>query len=71
MIDELDKSIREGVSGVQGIRTVNELLNFCWTKKGKPEAQMGKHDDLVISLGIGKYVRQYAPLEVNLPVYLG
>lgn len=60
LIEELDTSIREGVSGVQGIRTVNELLNFCWSKSGKPEAQSGKHDDLVIALGIGRYVRQHS-----------
>lgn len=70
LIEELDTSIREGVSGVQGIRTVNELLNFCWSKSGKAEAQSGKHDDLVISLGIGRYVRQHGFSEVDLPVLL-
>nr|BDD47581.1 hypothetical protein 15 [bacterium] len=71
LIDELDKSIREGVSGVQGIRTVNELLSFAWSRKGKAEAQTGKHDDLVISLGIGRYVRQYGARDVDFPVFLG
>ena len=70
LIEELDTSIREGVSGVQGIRTVNELLNFCWSKSGKPEAQSGKHDDLVIALGIGRYVRQHSISEVDFPVLL-
>lgn len=69
LIDELDKSIREGVSGVQGIRTVNELLNFTWSKKGKPEAPAGKHDDLVMSLGIGRFVRSYTPPDVDLPIH--
>lgn len=70
LIEELDTSIREGVSGVHGIRTVNELLNFCWSKSGKPEAQSGKHDDLVIALGIGRYVRQHGISEVDFPVIL-
>ena len=70
LIEELDTSIREGVSGVQGIRTVNELLNFCWSKSGKAEAQSGKHDDLVIALGIGRYVRQHGFSEVDFPVIL-
>lgn len=71
LIDELDKSIREGVSGIQGIRTVNELLSFCWSRKGKAEAMSGKHDDLVMSLGIGRYVRQYGIREVDFPVVFG
>lgn len=70
LIDELDKSLREGVGGVQGIRTVNELLNFCWSRSGKAEAQSGKHDDLVIALGIGRYVRQHSVREVDFPVLL-
>ena len=69
LIDELDKSIREGVCGVQGIRTVNELLNFTWSRKGKAEASQGKHDDLVMSLGIGRFVRSYTAPDVDLPIY--
>jgi len=57
VIEELDRSIREETVGVQGIRTVNELLHFAWSKNGKAEAQPGKHDNLIISLGIGRYVR--------------
>jgi len=71
LIDELEKSIREGVSGVQGIRTVNELLSFTWSKKGKAEAPHGKHDDLVMSLGIGRFVRSYTSVDVDLPVVFG
>lgn len=67
LIDELDKSIREGVSGIQGIRTVNELLHFTWTKKGKAEAGVGKHDDLVMALGIGRFVRQFYTSDIILP----
>lgn len=70
LIDELGKSIREGVVGVQGIRTVNELLNFTWSKKSKPEALVGKHDDLVMSLGIGRFVRAYMPQEVYISPHI-
>lgn len=68
LIDELESSIRENVVGVRGIRTVNELLNFAWNKAGKAEANPGAHDDLVISLGIGRYVRKTSLVAVDLPV---
>lgn len=71
IIEELDRSIRDETIGVQGIRTINELLHFAWSRKGKAEAQTGKHDDLVMSLGIGRYVRQYTLPGVDLPVHLG
>lgn len=70
IIDKLETCIREGVSGIKGIRTVNELFNFAWSKQGKAEAMTGKHDDLVISLGIGKYVRSMASLDCSLPMLL-
>jgi hypothetical protein len=31
----------------------------------------GKHDDLVMALGIGRFVRQYGINSVDLPVVLG
>ena len=71
IIEELDRSIRDETIGVQGIRTVNELLHFAWSKKGKAEARPGKHDDLVMSLGIGRYVRQYTLPSIDFPVHLG
>lgn len=70
LIEELSTCIRENVSGIQGIRTVNEMLNFAWIRKGasvKAEAVEGKHDDLVMSYGIGRYVRKTAPMEIFLP----
>ena len=71
LITELDTSIREGVSGVRGIRTVNELMNFAWITRGgsvSAQALQGKKDDLVMSYGIGKYVRKMVPVEYTLPI---
>lgn len=68
LIEELDTSIREGVSGVRGIRTANQLLSFAWSKKNKPEAMQGHHDDLVMSYGIGRYVRKTASFQGSLPM---
>lgn len=62
LIDGLSASIREGVSGVRGIRTVSELMSFAWNKKSKAEAMPGKHDDLVISYAINQYVKNTLPM---------
>lgn len=68
LIDELGTSIKEGVSGIQGIRTANELLNFAWSKKSKPEAMPGKYDDLVLGYAINRYVRKMSSLQPDLPM---
>lgn len=68
LIDELGTSIKEGVSGIQGIRTANELVNFAWSKKAKPEALPGKFDDLVMSYAINRYVRKMSSITPPLPV---
>lgn len=46
--------------------TLEEMLVFVRNEKGRPEAQNGAHDDLVMGLAIANYCRQqqrYTPLE--------
>lgn len=50
----LDRSIR-----VRSKRTSGEMDNFVW-KNGKPQAASGKHDDLIITLAIGVFLRDIA-----------
>lgn len=50
----LDKTFR-----IQSIRTANELGSFIW-KNGKAQAANGRHDDLVIPIAIGIYLRDTA-----------
>jgi len=47
-----DKSIE-----IQSSRTIDELRTFIW-KNGKPQAQSGANDDLVIPLGIALFLRE-------------
>lgn len=63
LIEEMETAVREGVAGIKGIRTVNQMLSFAWNKKGKAEALPGKNDDLIISWGIGRYVRKTTPVK--------
>ena len=49
-----DHSIR-----INSRRTVNEMSTFVW-KNGKPQAQTGFHDDLVMPYAIGLFLRDSA-----------
>ena len=44
---------------IQSKRLIEEMKVFVW-KNGRPEAQSGYNDDLVMSFGIGMYVRDTA-----------
>ncbi|OHR73998.1 hypothetical protein HMPREF3291_05275 [Bacillus sp. HMSC76G11] len=52
IIAELVKIVREHIELINDIDTLNEMLTFVRNEKGKPEAQEGKHDDLIMSLAI-------------------
>lgn len=70
LIDEIETEVREGVSGIRGIRTVNELMTFAWSKKGKAEAQPGKKDDLIMAKGITSYVRKMGQVSYDMPMII-
>ena len=59
IIAELKRKFREsdGVI-VNDVETLNEMLTFVKNQKGKPEAIVGKHDDLVMSLAITHYISE-------------
>lgn len=44
---------------IRSVRTKNEMRTFVW-KNGKPQAQTGYHDDLVMAYAIGLYLRDSA-----------
>jgi|TARA_R110000772_G_scaffold145073_1_gene254881 hypothetical protein len=58
-IGKLDAYLREKSIIIQGKRTLEEMRTFIW-KNGRPEAQSGYNDDLVMSLATGCYVRDTA-----------
>ena len=70
LIDEMEVAVREGVSGINGIRTVNEMMNFVWSKRGKAEASPGKNDDLVMSYAIARYVRNHSTVQYDMPFHV-
>ena len=58
-IGKLDAYLREKSIIIQGKRTLEEKRTFIW-KNGRPEAQIGYNDDLVMSLATACYVRDTA-----------
>tara|TARA_R110000824_G_scaffold369080_2_gene558486 strand:+ start:538 stop:2127 length:1590 start_codon:yes stop_codon:yes gene_type:complete len=56
IVAKLEEFIRNDLITIHSIRTHQELKTFVW-KNGRPEAQRGYNDDLVISLAIVCWVR--------------
>jgi hypothetical protein len=70
MLDTLEKVLREKEFGLYSLRTVAEMGTFVWTEKknqtlGKPEAQPGCNDDLVMALAIAVTVAASLPRELR------
>jgi intein/homing endonuclease len=62
IIDGLIKEIREGTHGIVCKDTFNEMMSFKIQSNGKLEADSGRFDDRVLSLSIGKHVRNFLEL---------
>ena len=50
VLEEIDKIVDED--------TLKEMLRFIKNEKGRPEAENGEHDDLVMGLAITYYIRE-------------
>jgi hypothetical protein len=56
IVAKLEEFIRNELITINSARTFQELKTFVW-KNGRPEAQRGYNDDLVMSLAIACWVR--------------
>lgn len=61
IIDMLAAEVRDLVDGINCKETLEELLVFKQHEDGSLGAESGRHDDRVISLAIGKYLRTKSP----------
>jgi len=59
LIAKLESYMRERACVIQSRRTLEELRTFIW-KHGKAQASDGYNDDLVMSFGIGMFLRDTA-----------
>jgi hypothetical protein len=65
MLDTLERLIREKEIGLYSIRAVPELGTFVRDDAGRPAAQPGCNDDLVVSLAIGFTVAVDQPRQLK------
>ena len=57
MIAGLVREVRDNPKQLKDRATLLELLTFVRSERGRPEAQSGSHDDLVMALAIAHYIR--------------
>ena len=62
IIAKFEEFIRNKVLTIYSTRLTNELDTFIW-KNGRPQAQRGYNDDLVMAASIGCWVRDTAIVE--------
>lgn len=75
IIANLVKIVRDHTELLNDIPTLEEMLTFVRNEQGKPEAQEGSHDDLIMALAIAYHIREQqdmriAPKEIEIPDYL-
>lgn len=57
ILAELQTIVKEQIELIVDKETLEEMLTFIKNEKGRPEAQQGYHDDLVLALAIAYYIR--------------
>jgi len=57
ILAQLQSIINDHVELINDKETLEEMLTFVRNEKGRPEAQLGAHDDLVMALAIAYYIR--------------
>ena len=57
IISELVTLVRDHPEIFNDKQTLEEMLTFVRNKKGRPEAQNGAHDDLIMGLAIAHYIK--------------
>lgn len=58
IIAALVEVVREHTELINDAATLDEMLTFVRNEKGRPEAQAGAHDDLIMGLAIAHYARE-------------
>lgn len=67
ILSELQQIVNEHIENINDKDTLDEMLTFVRNENGRPEAQEGSHDDLIMSLAIAYYSRGQQSMKVKLP----
>ncbi len=57
ILSTLQSIINDNIELINDKETLEEMLTFVRNEKGRPEAQQGCHDDLIMALAIAYYIR--------------
>lgn len=66
ILAELQTIVKELIELIVDVDTLTEMLVFIKNEKGRPEAQVGYHDDLVMALAIAYYIRTQQDMTVKV-----
>lgn len=61
----LQSIVNDHIELINDKETLEEMLTFVRNEKGRPEAQQGCHDDLIMALAIAYYIRTQQKMEVE------
>ena len=67
ILSALQEIVNDHIELINDKETLEEMLVFVRNEKGRPEAQQGSHDDLVMALAIAYYIRTQESMKVNKP----
>lgn len=65
ILSELQAIVNDNIEQINDKETLEEMLVFVRNEKGRPEAQEGCHDDLVMALAIAYYIRPQQDMTIK------
>ena len=65
ILSMLQSIVNDNIELINDKETLEEMLVFVRNEKGRPEAQEGCHDDLVMALAIAYYIRPQQSMKVK------
>ena len=65
ILSELQAIVNDHIENINDKETLEEMLVFVRNEKGRPEAQEGCHDDLVMALAIAYHIRTQQEMTVK------
>ena len=65
ILSMLQSIVNDNIELINDKETLEEMLVFVRNEKGRPEAQEGCHDDLVMALAIAYYIRPQQDMQVK------
>ncbi len=65
ILAQLQAIVNDSIGLINDKETLEEMLTFVRNEKGRPEAQDGAHDDLVMALAIAYYIRTQQTMKVK------